>query len=77
MNRRFHRPAMSRLEALVKSGAVVAVVGAVALMSHLHPLAAGSPESAAAPVDDSLAATAYFPSQYPAPTEVADQPPTF
>ena len=70
----------SRLATGIKTAAVVVLLGLIAVVAQPHrmsdevvPHAAAAVAPAPATVNDA----AYFPAQYPAPTTVVEQPPTF
>ena len=70
----------SRLAAGIKTAAVVVLLGLIAVVAQPHRMADEViPHAAAAlaPASATVGDTAYFPAQFPAPTTVEEQPPTF
>ena len=71
----------SRIAAGIKAAALVVLLGLIAVVSQptrMPDEVFGKPAAAAqAPVSGATGDTQYFPAQYPAPTVVAEQAPTF
>ena len=69
----------SRIAAGIKTAAVVVLLGLIAVVAQPHRMSdeAVVHPVAAAPAPGGSGDTSYFPAQYPAPTTVAEQAPTF
>jgi hypothetical protein len=69
----------SRVAAGIKTAALVVLLGLIAVIAQptrMPEQVFGQPD-ASAPAPVTVGDTQYFPAQYPAPTAVAEQPPTF
>ena len=72
--------AESRIAAGIKTAALVVLLGLIAVVAQptrMPDEVFARPTAAEAPAAGGASDTSYFPAQYPAPTTVAEQSPTF
>lgn len=70
----------SRIAAGIKTAAVVVLLGLIAVVAQPHRMAdevIPHASAASAPAPATVSDTSYLPAQFPAPTTVTEQPPTF